>query len=284
MAVKFIYQSRDVDPVTLTQVRVTLCFLVAGVILGLVRPRLLKIRPADLPFMAFFGLCGITPTQITYYFAIHEASVAVAIFLQFLAPILTSFYEIVIQKRRPGRFTLLTLALAISGAAGLLFGSGGGVAAPTSGILWGLASTFGLAAYVLIGRAGAKRYNPWTMLFWSTAMSSLFWAVVHPVGLVLAMPFTAADWSFFLFLAVFTTFIPFGLHFTGLKYIGATAAVVTATVEPVMATILAALLLGEGVTMGQGLGCALILAAIVALQVLPGAAITDREPSAASPQ
>ena len=281
--VKFLYRSRDIDPVTLTQLRVTLCFLCGGLFLAVLKPRLLRIRLADLPFVALYGLVGITSTQITYYCAIHESSVSVAIFLQFCAPILTCLYEILFQHRRPGRFTFPVLALAIGGALLLLFGRGGRPAAPAAGIAWGVASAFALATYTLIGRSAVRRLNPWTLLFWSTGISSLFWAVVHPVRLVLATPWTPVDWGFFLYLAVFTTFVPFGLYLTGLKSIGATTAIVTGGLEPVWATVLAGLVLGEGLAVGQILGCLAILTAVVSLQVLPGAAITDARPAGAPP-
>lgn len=268
---------------TLAQIRVTLCFLTSGLVLGIVKPSLLKVRLADLPFLAFYGLFGITATQITYYYAIHESSVAVAIFLQFMAPIPTAFYEILVLRRRPGRFTFAILALAAGGALLLLFGRGGGLGSSTLGVVWGLVSAVALASYTLIGRVGVSRYNPWTLLFWATGMSSLLWAIVHPVWLVLARPWTTLDWGFFLYLAVFTTFVPFGLYLTGLKHIGATSAIVTTSLEPVWATVLAALLLGEAVTARQVLGCLSILAAIISLQAIPGAAIVDRaaaEPAA----
>ncbi len=279
VTVKFLFESRDIDPVTLAHVRVTLCFLTSGLVLGVVKPRLLKVRLADLPFLAFYGLFGITATQIAYYYAIHESSVAVAIFLQFLAPILTSLYEVFILRRRPGRFTFAVLALAVGGALLLVFGKGGGLSSSGLGVVWGLVSAGAMASYTLIGRVAVSRYNPWTLLFWATGMSSLFWAIVHPVWVVLTRPWTAVDWGFFLYLAVFTTFVPFGLYLTGLKHIGATSAVVTSGLEPVWATVLAALLLGEEVTIGQVLGCLSILAAIVSLQVLPGAAIADPAPT-----
>jgi len=48
-------------------------------------------------------------------------------------------------------------------------------------------------------------------------------------------------------------------------------------------TVLAGLVLGEGLAVGQILGCLAILTAVVSLQVLPGAAITDARPAGAPP-
>lgn len=283
VTVKFMFVSMDVDPITLAQLRVSLSSLIGGAALALLRPKSLRIRLSDLPFLGFYGAICLTSTQITYYWAIHEASVAVAIFLQFLAPILTAVYEVLVLGRRPGKMTGPVLAAAVGGSLLLVLGRGGGLAASPLGIVAGLASAVALGLYTLVGRHGVDRYDPWTLVFWGSVASALFWAFVRPPWALLAHPWTAADWGFFLYLAVVATLIPFGLFLTGLRYIGATSAIVTGTLEPVWATILAGIALRERVGPAQAAGCLLILAAIIALQLAPGAAITDRPETADTP-
>ena len=278
---KFIFTSRDIDPITLVQFRMTLTCLIVGLGLAVTRPGLLRVKVADLPFLAAYGVFGLVGTQTTYYFAIRESTIAVAIFLEFLAPILTAVYEIRVYKRRPGKATFAVLAVALVGSFLLVRGPGGGLATTPAGLVFGLASAFALAFYSLAGRVGLTKYGPWTLLFWGMAAGSLLWAVVQPPWVVLARHWTGADWGFFLYLAVFSSAIPFGLFLTGLRQVGATSAVLTATLEPVWATFLAALFLRETLAPLQVAGCVFILGAIVALQVVPGAALEDRSPGAA---
>jgi drug/metabolite transporter (DMT)-like permease len=281
VTVKYLFTSIDIDPVTLAQMRVSLSCIIGGIALAVLRPRALRVRLADLPFLAFYGAVCLTGTQITYYWAIHESSVAVAIFLQFLAPILTSLYEVAVLKRRPGKMTGVVLLAAVGGSLLLLFGQGDGVASSPLGLLAGLVSAVALALYTLVGQRGVHRYDPWTLVVFGAAASSLLWAFVKPPWTLLAHPWTPANWGFFLYLAVVTTLLPFGLFLTGLRHIGPTSAILTATIEPVWATILAGLVLGEEIGWAQAAGCALILASIIALRFVPGAAITDKPETAA---
>ncbi len=274
--IKFLFNTRDVDPLTLVQFRSTLTAPILGLALALFSPRLLKVRLANLPLLALFGFACFAAVQLPYYYAIRLSSVAVAIFLEYLAPVITAFYEIVVLKRRPGRMTFVVLGLAIAGSLLLVLGRGGSLNAPPLAVATGVLSAFTMAFYSLVGRRGVERFSPWTLLFWGSLFAAIGWAFYRPPWVLLAGPWAGIDWAFFLYLAVFSSIIPFGLNLMGLRYISATSAILTGTLEPVWATVLAAVFLGEGLGLGQAVGCLLILAAIVALQVLPGAALGER--------
>jgi drug/metabolite transporter (DMT)-like permease len=277
--VKYVFLTRDLDPLTLVQFRMTLTCLIVGLGLAVTRPSLLRVRVADLPFLGFYGVFGLAATQTTYYLSIRESSIAVAVFLQFLAPLLTAVYETRVLRRRPGKATFAVLATAVAGTLLLMRGQGDGMATTPAGLVLGLASAFALAAYSLTARHGLRRYGPWTLLFWGMAAGSLLWAVVRPPWVVLARPWTWDDWGIFLFLAVFSGAIPFGLFLSGLRHIGATSAILTATLEPVWASFLAAVFLGQSLAPPQVAGCLVILGAIVALRTVPGAAIAEPRPA-----
>lgn len=274
IAVKFMFVSRNSDPFTLVQFRMTLTFLVAGLGLACVRPDLLKVKLSDLPLIAAYGTLGLALPQISYYWAIHESDVAVGIFLEFTAPVFTAVYEIVALKARAGWATYAVLAAAMGGSLLLLLGRPGALLATTPlGLAAGLTSALSLAASTLMGRAGVRKHNSWTLLVWGMGAGSLLWAVARPPWVALAQPPSAADWAFFGYLAVFSGAIPFGLYLIGLRYIGATPALITCTLEPVWATFLAFAILGEKLAVAQVVGCLLILGAIISLQAVPGAAL-----------
>jgi drug/metabolite transporter (DMT)-like permease len=66
---------------------------------------------------------------------------------------------------------------------------------------------------------------------------------------------------------VISTVVPFALFLTALTLVDATKASVTATLEPVVAGLGAYLLLGESLTGLQILGGALVVTAILVIQV-----------------
>ncbi len=69
----------------------------------------------------------------------------------------------------------------------------------------------------------------------------------------------------------------FGLYFVGISYVRSTRAIITATLEPISAGIMAYFLLGEKLESLQLLGTALVLGAITMLQL-------NREQDALSPE
>ena len=68
----------------------------------------------------------------------------------------------------------------------------------------------------------------------------------------------------------------FSLYFLGLQHLEPTRAVIVSCLEPVFSMLLAAMLLGEGVRPVQTLGIALVLSAIVIVQ-LPARDAMERD-------
>ena len=69
------------------------------------------------------------------------------------------------------------------------------------------------------------------------------------------------------YVVVIGTIIPFGLYFIGVNYIRSTRTIITATLEPISAAVMAFFLLGEVLEAWQILGGIAVVAAIVLLQL-----------------
>jgi drug/metabolite transporter (DMT)-like permease len=74
-------------------------------------------------------------------------------------------------------------------------------------------------------------------------------------------------WVAFLYIAIFSTLIPFGLYLKGIERVRATRASITATWEPVVAGLTAYLVLGEVLSPLQVVGGFGVIVAIVLLQM-----------------
>jgi drug/metabolite transporter (DMT)-like permease len=74
-------------------------------------------------------------------------------------------------------------------------------------------------------------------------------------------------WIAFLYIAIFSTLIPFGFYFKGVERVRATRASITATWEPVVAGFVAYIVLGEILYPLQVLGGIGVIAAVVLLQI-----------------
>lgn len=271
---KYLFAARSVDPLLLVQVRMGLSTLLLAAVLAIFSPRLLRISRADLPFLALWGTMGMAMVQFSYFFTISKTSVATAIFLQYLSPILTALYAKVVGRERLGIVVVSCLGLALCGSYLLIFGGGGQLLVTPIGLISGLLSAVFMSFYTIMGRKGVGgQLNSWTLLCWGLGLGSLFWVAVDAVLWLAGSPLetagafsSASMWGFYLFIAVFATIVPFGLFLIGLRSIQPTQATITGMLEPVVAGVAAFLALGEALSAAQVMGGALIVTAVCLLQ------------------
>lgn len=272
---KYLFASKSVEPFLLVQVRMGLSFLVLLLALALVTPQALRIGRSDLRFLAIWGVLGMAAVQFTYLFTISETNVATAIFLQYLAPVLTALWSWLFAGQRLDSALLGALGLAMAGSYLLVFGTTAQLLVSPLGLLSGLGSAVALAFYTIYGAKRVGRLSPWVLLCYGLGLGSLFWLAVD-AGLWAAghPPFSLAPladgtmWLFFGYIATLATIVPFGLYLTGLRWISPTHATLTGMLEPVMGGLAAFLFLGEKLQPVQVVGGGLIVGAVVLLQAL----------------
>jgi drug/metabolite transporter (DMT)-like permease len=284
---KYLFAERALDPLLLVQIRMGLAALLLGAGLLALRPRLLVISRGDLRFLAIWGILGMAPVQFAYLFTISKTSVATAVFLQYLSPIFTALWSKLVGRRRLGPVLILCMAMALSGSYLLLFGGGTRLLITPIGLASGLISALIMSFYVIYGARGVTgSLSPWTQLLWGLGLGSGAWLLVDGAlwaagaPLATAGAFTPALWGYYVYIAVLATIVPFALFLYGLKTVQPTQATVTGMLEPVIASLVAFLFLGEALTLPQTAGGALIVAAVAILQTAPLSA-SRKAPSAA---
>ncbi len=267
---KFLFHS-GVSPFQLVQLRLTLSAGILFAVLGLFRPMLLRISVKDLGYFILFGVVGMAGVQFTYLYAISKIHVAAAILLQYLAPFFIVIYSAVFLKERPTPVTTLSLAGAflgcylVVGAYDLDF-----LSLNRAGILSGILSAVTFAWYGVFGEYGMRRYNPWTVLCFAFVFAALIWNVFHPPLEAFFQDYSPAQWGWILYIAVLGTLVPFGLYLQGVGLIRAARASITATLEPISAGILSAVFLDEILSPLQIFGGALVIGAVILLQLDQG--------------
>jgi drug/metabolite transporter (DMT)-like permease len=135
------------------------------------------------------------------------------------------------------------------------------------GIASGLTASLFFTFYALYGEKGLKKYDAWTLILYGFGFGAVFyWILISPMK-VITSGYSLKVWIAFIYIAIFSTLIPFGLYFKGIERIRATRASITATWEPVVAGLAAYLVLGEVLYPLQVLGGIGVIAAVVLLQV-----------------
>jgi len=216
---------------------------------------------------------GLAVFQLCYFVAVRELGVSVATLLTLgLAPVLVTAVAGVLLGERAGPRLRVAMPAALVGLV-LLVGVGVGVGAvPGSGgsspvgVLAACTSAAGYAAVTLLGRSLSARVQPahvTTLGFVVAASASL------PVGLAAGMGFVPDLRAVVLvaYLGVVPTALAYTLFFAGLRRTASGTASVLTLVEPLTATLLAVLLLGERLGPVQWCGAALLLGAVLALSL-----------------
>jgi drug/metabolite transporter (DMT)-like permease len=258
---RFVFRDRHVPPLSVVELRLLIAVSLLGPWLAWRKPGALRVPRADWGYFLILGLFGVAAVQGTYYYAIATLGVGLAILLQYVAPALIVGFEALRGTRmRPPMIVAVVAALA--GTALLVVGVDQGPRAiPARGWLAGAGAALSFAFYILYSKRGLARYAPETVLFYTFLVAAAFWGCVTPLPRILTAGYDRTLWTMFLALGVFSTLVPFVCFYAGLRRLPAVQAGIVATMEPVVAVLSAALILGEGLRTLQWAGAAMVLVA-----------------------
>lgn len=267
-----------VTPVDLVQVRLTLASLFLACGFALFRADLFRVRFGDLGHFVLQGGVVMALVQLTYFYAISKIQVVAAILLQYMSPILVGAFSMLLWKEKASGSKLVALVFAVCGCY-LVVGAYNLelLTMNKMGVLAGLASAVTFAAYALLGESAMHRYSPWTVVFYSMFFAAISFHIVDTPFKYLHASYSLSQWMWILYIAVIGTVLPFSLYLLGINYIRSTRAMITATLEPISAGIMAYAFLGETLQYPQILGAAMVVFAIVLLQL-------DREHDPLTPE
>jgi drug/metabolite transporter (DMT)-like permease len=251
-----------ISALRLSQLRSAGALVLLAPALALWRPQLMRVRRADLPQLAFLGVCGLALVHATYYAAIDRLEIGVALVIQYMAPLLLLLWLRFRYGRRIARSLWGAVALSIAGCALVVRayhpGSLDGLDVAYAG---GAAVSF--AIYMVAAERAGQRYESVTTLLWAFAFASGFWAVVQPWW---TFPFGKLDVLLGLGVIVIGTLLPFICVVAALRHLPAPRAAVAATLEPVLAALFAWWLHDERLAAVQLVGGALVLGAVIWVQ------------------
>jgi len=258
------------------------CFVVmcALPLLLVLKPKLLRIKLKQLPFLLAFGVV-LALFNILWTLAVTLTGAAVATVLVYSSAGFTTLLGKLLLKEELGWKKIAAVVLSLVGCL-LVSGATTASAWQTNalGIVTGVFSGLLYAIYSLMGRRAAQRdLNPWTTLFYTFLFAAIILLAINllPIDFLPAtanypaeMFFLGAQWRgwlLLLLLAAGPTLIGFGLYNVSLGLLPSSTANLILTLEPVLTAITAFFLLGERLTPLELLGSSLILTALVLLRL-----------------
>jgi drug/metabolite transporter (DMT)-like permease len=270
-AARYLFE-HHISTLLVVESRVIISTVLLIVLLVFLDRKLLNVKLIDLWGFFLLGVIGVAGSNYTYYEAIKETNVGLAILMQYTAPVLVTAYAIFSKTESVDRVKIAAIVLSIFGCAIMLGLFDKGIHITSRGIFLGILSSFCFAFFNVYNRIASKDYSIWGALAYTLIGASAFW-IVFDFFTYLSRP--TADlhllslWSG-LSLVVFSIssiLIPYFFYFNGLKILVPSTAVIVSTLEPVVAIVTAFFALGETLRWMQFLGGVFIIAAVILLEV-----------------
>lgn len=205
--------------------------------------------------------------QATYFGGVALASVSVATLVTIgSAPMLVVLAQAVGRRRMPPAHQVRPVLLGVVGL-GLLVGgpaaTGTGSAQVLLGILLALCAGATFATLSVVAALPHEGTTEQLVTGYGFLLGGLLLAVASAPFAPLTFAPTAQSLGLLALFAVVPTALAWTLYFRGLHHAGPAVATLVALLEPLTATVLAVLLLGEAVTLPLALGGSLLLLSVV---------------------
>lgn len=237
--------------------------LVLLVGISILRPRLLKIKWKDLPWLMAMGAISIGVFHILWNLAVVQIGASLATVVQCNAPIFVTLMAYLVFKEPITVRKVIAVLLAAVGTvlvAGL-FGDGTWKIEPL-GLLIALGSAITYGSFSLFGKKLSGDYNAWTIMFYIFSFGTIT-LMLFQLRSPAPFPLEANILPWFSGLVMISTITGFALYTTGLQRLPASVASITATTEILFASIMAYIILHERMDGWQILGAVAIIAGVI---------------------
>jgi drug/metabolite transporter (DMT)-like permease len=216
-------------------------------------------RPRDLILFILFGLLAVSLFNASYFLAVQHGGVTLATIMLYTAPAFVAIVAHFLFGEKLSAYKISLICLTVGGISLISLTSGGPVQIVSTALAWGLVSGATYALYYLFGKYILPRYQTVTVM--ALAMP------IGAVGLAPMVSFGFRPWPAWLAvagLAVISTYVAYQLYYAGLRHIEASRAVLVASIEPVVASFLAAVFYGEQLSWSGYLGATLVIGSAIA--------------------
>jgi drug/metabolite transporter (DMT)-like permease len=263
------------SPLQMVSLRIGLAAVILLVVVGLTRPAALRVRRSDWRLIVGYGLVCVAAVQLLYFAAVSRIPIGIAMLLEFTAPILVALWVRFVRGTVLPRQAWVGTALAMLGLA-MVAQVWQGLTFDAIGLLAGIGSALGAAAYFLLGERGVDRIAPLGLVTWGMVIGALaIWVFVPPWTVPAEVLGKAAEfgpwdppvWLLLIAIVLFSTAIAYLVSMASMQYLPANVVSVLALCEPVVAITIAWVFLGQALTPVQFVGAVVLLGGATLVQI-----------------
>lgn len=269
---QFLLSNYDITPPFITAVRMLgagALFLVVLAVRQRKRLRAMVSDRATAGQLVVFGAVGLYLCQITYAIVIDYTNAGTATVLQCTGIAFVMLFACVMARKLPRPKEFIGLMAAMF-ATWLIATQGDPTALslPLPGLVWGIANGLSVAFYIMYPKRLFARWGSFAVtgigMFVGGVAATAVWLVGGLSGAVsLELPtLDGAGLLVFGLIIVVGTFAAFALYLHGVSIVGSVKGSLLGAIEPVSATVFAALWLGTAFAGADWIGFALMIAMI----------------------
>jgi drug/metabolite transporter (DMT)-like permease len=255
---------------------------IGGAFLVLLIPTVILLRNRPRPTgrqtrrMVTYGVVAVALAQLCYFSAVQYLSVATALLLEYLAPVLLIGWQWMRSRRRPAAGVFAGAALAMAGMVLVLDVANGLTLSPV-GVLWGLGAAVCLCSYFLLSdhQSSGDSVAPLLMTTVGTGVGAVVIFAVGATGL-LPLSFELRDtalaglavpwWLPVAMLILVSAALAYLTGIIAVRRLGSAVASFVSLSEVIFAVVFAIFLLGQQPSLSQAVGGLLVLAGIATVQ------------------
>ncbi|MEW5921773.1 MAG: DMT family transporter [Bacillota bacterium] len=257
---------QGIDPLLVASSRLSLAAIFFFLLLFFRFRTSLIIKFAALPRLFIFGLLGVALFNVFYLHAIDNLGVSVAVALLYTAPAFVIIVSRLFLKEWITPVKSVALLLTTIGVF-LVVGTYDFTrwTLEPRGIALGVGAGFTFGLISIFSKVALRRHTEFTITFYFILTGAILLSLLKPPWLLLLGKISPATLPALLALALISTFLPYLLYISGLKYLEAGKGSIVAAVEPVAAFSFAALFLGERLLVPQFIGFIFVVGAVLLL-------------------
>ena len=264
------YIALGLSPLQTAALRITLSAVMFAVFVLIYKPELFRVKLRDIWCFLGTGIVSVGLFTYCYFTSMELSSLSVAAVLLYTAPVFVMLFSLAFFKEKMTVMKGVSLVLAVLGCAMTTGVIGGDLTVSLAGSLFGLGSGICYALYSIFSRFALDRgYEPFTITLYTfifAAIATL--AVIDPRPVIGVVTADAGSVFFALLFALESCVLPYVFYTLGLKGISSSTASIIATIEPVVATVVGAVIFSEplGVPFGY-LGVVFVLLSVVLINL-----------------
>ncbi len=224
-----------------------------------------RITVKDAVKLCLMGIIGYGSMSFLFATSLQYLSASLAEMLLFTYPILVSIFSFAKGDEEFSWPKALALLICVAGLFLILGVSLANIS--QLGIALGLGSAVVYSCYIMVSKSVLKNIHSLVATTYVCSAAAFVFATYTWITDQLILSLPTMGWLALLGIASSGTIVGILGFFAGISRIGVSNASIISTAEPVIAVLLSVLMLGEHLTLLQGLGGLLIVASILILQL-----------------